>query len=442
MKSARIMALAAVLLLAAATVFAGGAQESKGPVTLSFMVQPADLTPEWVDKFNAENPDINLVRVESNWEKWMADAMAGMAPDLAQMDYGSDVPYFARRGLLLDMTDRLKKSKLIRFDDIDLLGNAHYQFDGTDFGKGKWYGLSKDYSNIGCITYNVEMFKKAGLAKLSPTEPIAYQDDLFNLAKKLTVKDAAGHVITWGYEFQPDWVEFYTSDMAYAEGLFFFTDSTRSKMNNDPKMRNLWKYWTRFPIADVSSNIRNPTAGWAGAAFQSDRVAMVQLGYWFGAQLMENPGYAEKYSWAPTPILRKGAKRYANTLGATGTVIYAKTKHPDQAFRVFEWYTGGDYAIARTKTGWGIPPLVSFRKYLPVSDPWNKLRADIAFDDAKYFVPWMASTLVKSVTLFGAAWSNNIDDLVLGKVNEDTFIDRFFAELDKELAVGKSELGM
>ncbi len=442
MKSVRVSLVTLLLLFAAVLLFAGGGQEQKGPVTLSFMVQPADLTPEWVEKFSAANPDIKLVRVEANWEKWMADAMAGIAPDLAQIDYGSDVPYFARRGLLLDMTERLKKSKLIGFDDIDTLGNAHWQFDGTDFGKGAWYGLSKDYSNIGCLTYNVEMFKKAGLPMLSPSQPIAYQDELFEMARKLTVKDANGNVVVWGYEFQPDWVQFYASDMAYAEGTFFYTDQTRGKMSPDPKMRNLWKYWTRFPVNDISSNVRNPTAGWAGAAFQSDRVAMVQLGYWFGAQLMENPDYATKYSWAPTPILRKGAKRVTNTLGATGTAIYAKTKYPDQAFRVFEWYTAGDYAVERTKTGWGIPPLLSMRKYLPVGDPYNKLRADIAFDDAKYFVPWMASTLVKSVSLFGSAWAGNIDDLVQGKINEDTFIDRFYAVLDKELAVGKAELGM
>jgi multiple sugar transport system substrate-binding protein len=76
-------------------------------------------------------------------------------------------------------------------DDIDKLGNSSYQFDGKDFGKGSWYGLAKDYNNIGCITYNKDMFKAAGLPMLSQTEPITYYDDLYNLSKKLRSSSGA-----------------------------------------------------------------------------------------------------------------------------------------------------------------------------------------------------------------------------------------------------------
>ena len=442
MKLLKTGLFAVLLLLAALVLFAGGGQEAKGPVTLTFMVQAADLPEEFIAKWNAANPDVNLVRVEQNWEKWVADAMVGTAPDLRQVGLGSDTPYYARRGLFLDITDRLKNSKMVKMDDIDPLGNASYRWDGTESGKGAWYGLTKDYSNIGCITYNVEMFKKAGLAKLSETDPITYQDDLYNLGKKLTVKDSSGNVIIWGYEVGSDWVEFFASDMAYGAGTNFYSDKLMSKMNEDPKMRDIWKYWTRFFVEDICSNIRNPAAGWTGAAFQSDRAAIVQLGYWFGAQMQSNPGYVEKYAWAPTPILRKGAKRYANTLGATGTSIYSKTKYPDQAFRVFEWYTYGEYGIDRAKTGWGIPAVFSLRKYLPADNKFNISRRDIAFEDAKYFMPWMASSLIKGQEPWAGAWNSSIDDLVLGKINADTFIDRFYAYLNKELQAGKQELGL
>jgi multiple sugar transport system substrate-binding protein len=209
--------IAALFLLAALVVFAGGSQGTSGPITLTFMVHAADLPEEFVAKWNAANPDINLVRVEENFEKWVADAMVGTAPDLRQLGLGSDTPYYVRRGLFLDITDRLKNSKMVKMDDIDPLGNASYRWDGTESGKGPYYGLTKDYNNIGALTYNVEMFNKAGLAKLSETEPITYQDDLYNLGKKLTVKDSSGNVIIWGYEIGSDWIEFLASDMAYAE---------------------------------------------------------------------------------------------------------------------------------------------------------------------------------------------------------------------------------
>jgi hypothetical protein len=37
-------------------------------------------------KFMAENPDINLVREEEDWTKWMADAIAGNAADLQRFN--------------------------------------------------------------------------------------------------------------------------------------------------------------------------------------------------------------------------------------------------------------------------------------------------------------------------------------------------------------------
>ncbi len=440
MKLLKYGLIAALLLIGVAMLFAGGAQE-EGPITLTFMVHEADLPKEFVDKWNAANPDINLVRVEQNFEKWVADAMVGTAPDIRQLGQGSDVPYYARRGLFLDITDYLKKSDVIKMDDIDPLGNSSYQWDGKVSGKGSWYGLTKDYNNVGALTYNTEMFAKAGIAKLSKTQPITYQEEMYELGKKLTEKDASGNVMTWGYEIAGSWVPFFASDMAYAEGISFYADELTSVMNNESKMRNIWKYWARFMKEDISSNVRNPAAGWTGSAFQSDRVAMVQMGYWYGAQLQENPGFNEKYAWAPTPILRKGSKRFTNTLGATGTVIYSKTKYPDQAFKVFEWYTAGEYGIHRAKTGWGLPAVFSLRKYLPEDNEFNKSRKDIAFDDAKYFVPWQATTLMPS-SLWAGAWGAGIDEYVKGEINADAFVDRFFAYLNEELQAGKEELGL
>jgi len=228
--------------------------------------------------------------------------------------------------------------------------------------------------------------------------------------------------------------------MATAQGISFYADKEKSVLNNDPKMRDLWKYWTRFPIEDISSNSRNPNSGWAGTAFQSDRSAMVQLGYWYGAQLQSNKGYETKYGWAPTPIVRAGAKRATNTLGATGIVMYSKTKVPKEAFRVWEWYMGGEYGLERARTGWGIPPLLSLRKYLPEDNAYNKSRKAVAFDDAKYFVSWQASPYVIWAP-WNTAYGKHIDDLVKGSITADKFVDLMFADVNIDLKAGREELG-
>ena len=434
MRTAKTALVFALLLLVAVGIFG----QKK---TVTFMCIEADLPKAFVDKFNAANPDINLVRTEEDWTKWTADAMAGSASDLIRMGFGTDTAYYSKRGLLYDMTDMLKTSKIVRFDDIDKAANGSYRFDGKEFGKGPWYGLVKDFNNIGALTYNREMFKAAGIAPLSQTKPITYYNDLYDLAKKLTQKDSSGKVTVWGYDVYSTWVQFLVTDMATASNLSFYGDAKRSVLNNDPKMRELWKYFPQFPVNDIASNIRNPNSGWEGSAFQSDRIAIAQLGYWFGAQLQTNKGYNEKYAWAPTPILKAGSPRVTNNLGgATGIVMYSKTKVPKEAFRVFEWYMGGDYGLERARTGWGIPPLLSLRKYLPEDNAYNKSRKAIAFDDAKYFKDYQANPYTNWQP-FQTAYSKHIDDLVKGSINADAFVDAFYADVNDALKTGREELG-
>ncbi len=207
-------------------------------------------------------------------------------------------------------------------------------------------------------------------------------------------------------------------------------------MNEDPAMRELWKFFARFFVEGIVPNVNNPSpGGWTGSSFESDRVAFVQLGYWFGANLQKNEGYNEKYGWAPTPVVTKGGKRVTNTLGATGIVMYAKTPHPESAMEVFEWYMAGAYGIERAKTGWGIPPLKSLYDLLPTGNEYNDSRLKVAFDDAKYFKPWQTNPHVPGST-FENAWMNHIDDLVLGKITEDEFVDGYYAEMNEALSDG------
>jgi len=420
--------------------FAPAAVAQKG-ATVKFMSSAADLPDEWVAKFNKENPDgITIVRTELDYTKFVAEAMAGTASDLINMGQGTDVAYYAPRGLLLPITKYLQNSKVIKMADIDPLGNINYQFDvkSMTFGKGDWYGLTKDYNNVTAITYNKAMFKAAGIPELSETVPITYEE-LYGIVKKLTKKDASGKPTVWGTE--PAFWLYCSSDMATASKLSVFADKDKTKMNNDPKVRDIWKYWARFSKEDLAPNINNPAPGWAGSDFQSDRVALVQLGYWFGAQMRSSPGVSEKYGWAPAPIAFKGAPRVTNTLGATGIVFYAKSKVPDAAFKVFEWYIGGAYGQERAKTGWGVPPLKSLAPLLPEGDKFDKSRKTIALDDAKYFQSWQSCPWIPA-DVWTKSWQGPLDAYCKGSINADQFVDQFYANMNKAIADSRAELGL
>jgi multiple sugar transport system substrate-binding protein len=420
------------LLLAAAVACA-----DKKVVT--FMCAEADLPREAVQGFSAAHPGIALVRVDEDWTRWAADAAAGSAPDLARLGVGTDVGVYASRGLLYDLTPLLARSTRVKMADVDRAGSAGFRFDGRDFGRGPWYGLASGYSPVGTITYNRDLFKAAGIAPPSTARPLAYFDAFARLAGKLVRRDASGRVTGWGIDCAPSWVQFLVSDMATAAGLGFYADAEKSVLSDAPAIRELWAYWTRFPVEGISPNLRNPDPGWAATAFLSDRVAMVQLGYWYGPQLEANPDYESRYGWAPAPVLRQGAKRATNALGATGIVMYSRTKVPREAFSVLEWYIAGEPGRARARAGSNIPPLLSQRVLMPQGSAYERSRRAVALDDARWLSVWQASPHA-AWTAWSAAWSANIDELVRGAITTDTFLDRFKAGVDAELAAGRQDL--
>lgn len=409
-------------------LWAGGAQEDqKGPITLRVMSPASDFTDEWIQSWNSANPDIQLVREDLDQTKWIADYIGGSSADIINLGSGAEIPYFVKRGMLLDLTDYFNGSEKLK-GDIDLDGSSAYFFEGS------WYGLPKDYNNVTAITYNKELFDRAGIPYPSATEPMTYAE-FEEIARQISALDSS----IFGTEVHGSWFLFLASDMAYMIGKELH-NADRTKMNDDPEVRDIWKYFLRLRKEDISSNTKNPISGWAGSAFQAGNIGMVQLGYWFGASCAEVEGYTEKFGWAPAPVMEKGGKRVTNSLGATGFVISSQTKYPDEAFKVFEWYMAGEPGIERAKTGWGIPPLMSLQSLLPYDNKFDKVRKDIALEEVNYMKPPQTSWYVRN-NVYASIWKEAENAYLAGEVTEDGAIDMFFKKMNEALAYGKEEVG-
>ena len=53
----------------------------------------------------------------------------------------------------------------------------------------------------------------------------------------------------------------------------------------------------------------------------------------------------------PAPIA-DGGTRVSPTGSATGAIINNATKHPEETWKVYEWFFGGKPAEDRAKSGW------------------------------------------------------------------------------------------
>lgn len=174
-----------------------------------------------INEFETANPGIEIVVEPQVWDqmspKFLAAHGAGTAPDIIWVvtDYLGDA---ISSGSLADLNEifinKWSDEKRAAFKDVF--------WDSTEVD-GKQYGLFASRNYVPLL-YRKDLFAEAGIK----AEDIKTWDDFRAAAEKLTVKDASGNMVRYGFSGQ------YSQQQADA-GLFipYTLDSGQSLFNSD-----------------------------------------------------------------------------------------------------------------------------------------------------------------------------------------------------------------
>jgi multiple sugar transport system substrate-binding protein len=243
----------------------------------------------------------------------------GNAPDIVSFD-NPDFALFSSRGAMLDITDRIANSSVIKADNYFAGPLNSVSWDG------KLFGIPKYTDTIG-VFYNKDLFAKAGI-----TEPPKTWAQLTEYAEKLT--DPANNV--YGATF---------SARAGEEGTFQFLPIIQMSgggydhVNTDgaAEVLDLWKKMVDngWASKDVLSLGQWDSTG----TFNSGNAAMAISGPWEVDRMVEDA----KFDWgvALLPTITEGGER-SSALGGFDWGIMSTTKHPDEAFRALEYFASQD----------------------------------------------------------------------------------------------------
>lgn len=164
MKNVRFLSICACILCAATLVFAGGAKDSgkSGNETLTYAIWDAGQQPglrKIADEFETANPgikiDIQVIAWGDYWTMLEAAGTGGSLPDVFWM-HSNEIYKYASNGMLLDVTDRIKKTTAFDIAKYPAGLVSIYNF------KNKQYAVPKDFDTIG-LWYNKTMFDAAGV---------------------------------------------------------------------------------------------------------------------------------------------------------------------------------------------------------------------------------------------------------------------------------------
>lgn len=241
----------------------------------------------------------------------------GQAPDIVSFD-NPDFALFSSRGAMLDITDRVKNSTVIKADNYYAGPLNSVTWDG------KYFGLPK-YTDTIAVFYNKDLFKKAGL---DPENPPKTWDELLDAARKLN--DPANNV--YGITF---------SARAGEEGTFQFlpwiqmSGGSYNKVNGPGAVKALALWKTMLDEKLASPDVLTLGQWDSTGTFNAGNAAMAISGNWELNRMSTDA----KFDWAVAllPTESEGSTR-SSALGGFDWGIMANTQHPDEAFKLLEYF--------------------------------------------------------------------------------------------------------
>lgn len=408
----------------------GGA--SGGVTTVTVMYQANEFTPEHIEAFEAENPDIKIEFIEFDQTRLNAMLTAGDPPDFVR---GSPSANLFARGLATPLDDYLATSEVISEDDL-VSANDVWRWDGERRGSGQLYGILKDWSPDLSIWQNEAILEAAGVEPLSITERADW-DTVLEKAKQLK---AAGVEFPFGIEWQWGVAGLYQAMIAQQGGSFFSNEDLSEVDLQTPEALRAFQWLADFATSDVGPHALTPLAdGWNLPVFSTGRMAMALDGFWFGGGLQGQDAEAVQETISMTPAPTFG-EPFSPIMGGVGAWIPEGSDAKDEAWRVLEFFMAGPPAEERAASGWGLPALESLWDRLPTALQYQKDAIETARAEVEY-----TGAIIDSPYLDGGAWTTAMDLALQSVILGEKTVEEASAQLEDEvnalLAQGKDQLG-
>jgi multiple sugar transport system substrate-binding protein len=391
-----------------------------------------------VEAFESSHPNISIELLEVDNARFQAMMTAGKPPDIWRTQ-APLIPQWASRGQLLNLDKYFRASDLIHPADL-APANGYYRYKDGKVGVGPRYGMCKDWSPDETVWVNTALFKKSGIHLPGPTDAWTY-NDLWEIAQKLKRKNKG---LRWILDVANSyaWIDRHVMVQLASIGKTLYPKNfSRINLTNNPAAMEAFNYSFRYSQRKLDLGPENPNPdGWSGPGFVSGKVAMTQYGYWFLGMLNDNAKASAQSQMLAAPRWKNG-KHYNPTITATGWVISAKTKSPDAAWEVFEWYMGGKPARERAGIGWGVPAQVSLFDRLPTKTAVQRKAKQTLLHELKaskpalQYNPYLVG--LGDNTAVASAYVKYLGDAAKGKMSFKEFMKKVEADTNRAIKVGQ-----
>ena len=292
--------------------------------------------------------EIQVITWDQYWTLLEAGASGGDMPDVFWM-HSNEVQKYMENDILMDLTDRIASSEKLEMDKFPEDIKNLYSWNG------KTYAIPKDVDTI-ALFYNKTMFDEAGLSY--PDDSWTW-DDFYDAAVKLTKEDGS----QYGTAMNPSNEQDGWMNIIYSMGGKVLTDDKKASGFDDPNTIKAMEF-----VQKLVDNVMPPSTVIAETGTDvllgSGKIAMLSQGSWMVPQFKEHEYISENCDVAVLPKDPTTGNR-VSLYNGLGWAVSAKTKNPDAAWQLVEWFGTKDMQLKQAQLG------VTMAAYDGVSDEWK-----------------------------------------------------------------------
>ncbi len=292
--------------------------------------------------------EIQVITWDQYWTLLEAGASGGDMPDVFWM-HSNEVQKYMENDILMDLTDRIASSEKLEMDKFPEDIKNLYSWNG------KTYAIPKDVDTI-ALFYNKTMFDEAGLSY--PDDSWTW-DDFYDAAVKLTKEDGS----QYGTAMNPSNEQDGWMNIIYSMGGKVLTDDKKASGFDDPNTIKAMEF-----VQKLVDNVMPPATVMAETGTDvllgSGKIAMLSQGSWMVPQFKEHEYISANCDVAVLPKDPTTGNR-VSLYNGLGWAVSAKTKNPDAAWQLVEWFGTKDMQLKQAQLG------VTMAAYDGVSDEWK-----------------------------------------------------------------------
>ncbi len=356
-------------------------KEAKNTVHLRFSVlgckQESDLAEAFARGFERTHPNIKIdIEPVAGMSYDMKLIMQSAAGTVADVLFLSDslVPEFSKFHVVRDLSQDIKRDKTFDINSI----YPQMMVTGMD-DQRHVYMIPRELSVVS-LFYNRTLFKRAHVP--CPNENWTYED-FTKAAKKLTIKDADGHIKQYGFFGSYAWPQIYVSWIE-ANGGHAMTNgkSTLSSPESMKALNSLLDMVCKDKCAMSPNTARaNPQID----PFVGGQAAMTAQVF---SQVPQFRTTMKQFDW-DVEMMPIGTVSRVISIGSAGYGIYARTKHPKEAWEFLKYIESKQGQRLLGNAGSGTPAV----KSLAYDKCWRKpglppKNLDAFIKGVKYGIQW------------------------------------------------------